>query len=112
MRFKWSRTPPQQRRTCASAMAQLDLSWSGRSTTGSDHEARLGGVGPGPVQVLAFRYASLTQDPAVEAENLGCDEPTQAETIAAEGEYDVLPYAALYTDIGAGDPSEGLFPPP
>eukprot|EP00959_Pyramimonas_sp_CCMP1952_P193902 4054741-Pyramimonas_sp.AAC.1 len=41
----------------ASAMAELDLSWLVWSITGSDHEARLGGVGPDPVQVLAFRCA-------------------------------------------------------
>eukprot|EP00959_Pyramimonas_sp_CCMP1952_P010964 229640-Pyramimonas_sp.AAC.1 len=37
-------------RSVASAMAHLDLSWLVWSITGSDHEARLGGVGPGPVQ--------------------------------------------------------------
>eukprot|EP00959_Pyramimonas_sp_CCMP1952_P067201 1402577-Pyramimonas_sp.AAC.1 len=32
--------------------------------------------------------------------------------MASESECDVLRHAALYTDIGVGDPSEGLFPPP
>eukprot|EP00959_Pyramimonas_sp_CCMP1952_P443449 9283915-Pyramimonas_sp.AAC.1 len=92
-------------------MAEIDLSWLAWSITGSDREARLGGAGPDPVQVLASRYASLSQDPDTEAENLDCEEPTQEEIIASEGEYDVLRHAALYTDIGVGDPSEGLFPP-
>eukprot|EP00959_Pyramimonas_sp_CCMP1952_P221495 4630215-Pyramimonas_sp.AAC.1 len=65
-------------------MPQLDLSWLVWSITGSDHEARLGGVGPDPVQVLAFRYASLSQDPDIEAEIQDFDEPTKEETIAAE----------------------------
>eukprot|EP00959_Pyramimonas_sp_CCMP1952_P324243 6786234-Pyramimonas_sp.AAC.1 len=92
-------------------MAQLDLSWLVWSITGSDREARLGGLGLDPVQVLAFRYASLSQDPDIEAETLDSEEPTQAEAIAAEMKYDVLRQAALYADMGVGGPSEGLFPP-
>eukprot|EP00959_Pyramimonas_sp_CCMP1952_P383323 8032174-Pyramimonas_sp.AAC.1 len=81
-------------------MAQLDLSWLVWSITGADHEARLGGVGPGPVQVLAFRFASLAQGPDIGDDIHEVCEPTQEENLAAEMEYDTLYHAALYADTG------------
>eukprot|EP00959_Pyramimonas_sp_CCMP1952_P295425 6178946-Pyramimonas_sp.AAC.1 len=68
--------------------------------TGADHVARLGGVGPDPVEVLAFRYASLTQDPDIDMERLDCDSPSDTELYAAHLDYDALRYAALCMDIG------------
>eukprot|EP00959_Pyramimonas_sp_CCMP1952_P123594 2583747-Pyramimonas_sp.AAC.1 len=95
---------------CASAMVQLEISWLVWSITGADHEARLSGVGPDPVQVLAFRYASLSQDPDIGDEIHDLCEPTQEETVAAEREHDILYHAALYVDIGMCDPTDDLFP--
>eukprot|EP00959_Pyramimonas_sp_CCMP1952_P301941 6318404-Pyramimonas_sp.AAC.1 len=81
-------------------MAQLNLSWLVWSITGSDHEARLGGVGPGPVQVLAFRYASRAQGPDIGDDIQDVHELTREENLAAEMECDTLYHAALYVDIG------------
>eukprot|EP00959_Pyramimonas_sp_CCMP1952_P127661 2670188-Pyramimonas_sp.AAC.1 len=65
-------------------MTHLDLAWLVWSITGSDHEARLGGIGPDPVQILAFRYASLARDPDIGDDIHDVHEPTQEEILAAE----------------------------
>eukprot|EP00959_Pyramimonas_sp_CCMP1952_P136253 2851103-Pyramimonas_sp.AAC.1 len=71
-------------RSVATAMIHLDFAWLVWSITGSDHEARRGGIGPDPAQLLAFRYASLAQDPDIGDDMQDVHEPTQEETLAAE----------------------------
>ena len=84
----------------ASTLAVLDLSWLVWSCSCADLEGRLGGIRPDPVQVLAFRFASIVHDPHINLDRLDADNPTDLENQFAGLEYDALNRAAHYCDLG------------
>ena len=92
--------PHLDRIAVASPLAVLDLSWLVWSCSCADLEGRLGGIRPDPVQVLAFRFASIVHDPHINFDRLDADNPTDLENHLAGLEYDALNRAAHYCDLG------------